>query len=87
MGAVRHAGESVATFGGGPAGTRPTGFGRDLHRRLLQRGQKGGCVVGPTRRGKGSKILAITDRHGLAVAVGIASASPHETQLVEARSG
>ncbi len=28
--------------------------------------------------------MAIADRHGLPVAVGIASASPHETQLVEA---
>ena len=27
--------------------------------------------------------MAIADRHGLPVAVGIASASPHETQLVE----
>ncbi len=28
--------------------------------------------------------MAIADRHGLPVAVGIASASPHETKLVEA---
>jgi transposase len=28
--------------------------------------------------------MAIADRHGLPVAVGIASASPHETRLVEA---
>ena len=27
--------------------------------------------------------MAIADRHGLPVAVGVASASPHETQLVE----
>jgi transposase len=46
--------------------------------------QKGGSAVGPTRRGKGTKIMAIVDRHGLPIAVSIASASPHETKLVEA---
>ncbi|HEV7218786.1 MAG TPA: IS5 family transposase [Terriglobales bacterium] len=46
--------------------------------------KKGAPAIGPTRRGKGSKIMAIADRHGLPVACSIASASPHETQLVEA---
>ncbi|HKS80836.1 MAG TPA: IS5 family transposase [Candidatus Acidoferrales bacterium] len=46
--------------------------------------KKGAPAVGPTRRGKGSKIMAIADRHGLPVACGVASASPHETKLVEA---
>src|SRR5579862_7774258 len=32
-------------------------------------------------RGKGSKIMAIADRHGLPVACSVASASPHETRL------
>src|SRR6516225_6117446 len=60
--------------------TRPIG---DFHRRQLQLGEKGGAAIGPTRRGKGSKIMAIADRHGLPVACSIASASPHETKLVE----
>src|SRR5437899_9316533 len=67
-----------------PAGPRQTGFVGDLHRRQLQLGEKRGAAVGPTRRGKGSKIMAIADRHGLPVACSIASASPHETKLVEA---
>ncbi|HEY6467229.1 MAG TPA: IS5 family transposase [Candidatus Acidoferrales bacterium] len=46
--------------------------------------KKGAPAVGPTRRGKGSKIMAISDGHGLPVAVHVASASPHETKLVEA---
>lgn len=71
------------------AGARPGGARRDrsergFHRRLLQRGQKGGSGVGKTKRGKGTKIVAITDRHGVPVAVHVASASPHETRLVEA---
>jgi transposase len=56
---------------------------RSLHRRQLQFGEKRGCSVGPTKRGKGSKIMAIADRHGLPLAVHVASASPHETKLVE----
>ncbi len=39
--------------------------------------------MGKTKRGKGTKIMALADRAGLPVAVTIASASPHETRLVE----
>jgi len=39
--------------------------------------------VGKTKRGKGTKIMALADRAGLPIAITIASASPHETQLVE----
>ena len=83
LGAGRHAGPGLAGPGRGSAGARAIGFVRELHRRLLQQCQKGGGAVGPTRRGKGTKIMAIADRGGFPVAVGIASASPHETKLVE----
>jgi transposase len=43
--------------------------------------------VGPTKRGKGSKIVAIADDHSLPLAVSLASASPHESQLVEEALG
>jgi transposase len=39
--------------------------------------------VGKTKRGKGTKIMAIADCHGLPVAVCIESASPHEVKLVQ----
>ena len=39
--------------------------------------------MGPTVRGKGTKILAMADRTGLPLAVDVASASPHEATLVE----
>jgi transposase len=39
--------------------------------------------VGPTVRGKGTKILAMADCAGLPLAVDVASASPHEATLVE----
>src|SRR2546428_253590 len=67
-----------------PAGPRQTGFVGDLHRRQLQFGEKRGTAVGPTRRGKGSKIMALADGHGFPVACAVASASPHETKLVKA---
>ena len=65
------------------AGPRRTRAGRELRRRLVHRGKKGGDRIGPTRCGKGSKIMAIADCHGLPVAVGVTSASPNESTLVE----
>jgi len=44
--------------------------------------QKKGLDVGKTKRGKGTKIMAITDADGVPIAVDIRSASPHETKLV-----
>ena len=38
--------------------------------------------MGPTKRGKGTKLMAVADRAGLPLAVCAASASPHETTLV-----
>ena len=38
--------------------------------------------MGPTKRGKGSKLMAIADGHGLPIAVDVASASPAEVRLV-----
>ncbi len=59
------------------------GTGGGFYRRLLLGGKKGGLAVGPTRRGKRTKIIAITDDHSLPLAVSVESASPHESQLVE----
>lgn len=40
--------------------------------------------MGKTKRGKGSKIMAVADGSGLPIAVHVDSASPHEVTLVEA---
>jgi transposase len=40
--------------------------------------------VGKTKRGKGTKIMAVADRSGLPIAIHLESASPHEVTLVEA---
>lgn len=51
-------------------------YGRHVRKR-----QKRGLSVGPTKRGKGSKIMAICDGNSLPVAVMVASASPAEVRL------
>jgi hypothetical protein len=38
--------------------------------------------VGKTKRGKGTTIMAVADRHGLPIAVCTESATPHEVKLV-----
>ena len=54
-----------------------------LHRRYVRGGQKGGRSVGKTKRGKGTKLIAVADGSGLPLAVHMASASPHEVALVK----
>lgn len=39
--------------------------------------------MGKTKQGKGTKIIAVADRHGFPVAISVSSASPHEITLVE----
>ncbi len=39
--------------------------------------------MGKTKRGKGTKLMAVADGSGLPVSVHTASASPHEITLVE----
>src|SRR5580700_9522401 len=43
----------------------------------------GGEQIGPTRRGKGVKIMAIVDRHGLPLSVSTYAANHHEVTLVQ----
>ena len=48
------------------------------------RARKGGSAVGPTKRGKGTKIVAIASGDRPPLAVTVESASPAECRLVEA---
>ena len=83
VGAGGPVGAHFACAGRGVTGPRETATGGGFHRRLLHGGKKGGLAVGPTKRGKGTKIIALADDHSLPLAVSIESASPHESQLVE----
>jgi IS5 family transposase len=54
-----------------------------FHRQYLcRRKQGGGLGVGKTKRGKGTKLMAVADGTGLPLAVHTASATPHEVTLV-----
>src|SRR6266700_1336369 len=43
----------------------------------------GGLEIGATKRGKGMKIMAIVDRHGLPLSVSTHAANHHEVRLVQ----
>jgi len=45
--------------------------------------QGGGDEIGKTKRGKGIKIMAIVDRHGLPLSVSTHAANHHEVTLVQ----
>src|SRR5215203_3013643 len=83
LGPTRHAAAGPQGARDGSPRPRRVGSQRGLHRWVLCERQKKGRCVGNTKRGKGTKIMAIADRAGLPIAITIASASPHETRLVE----
>ena len=87
VGAFGSAGEGVAEAGAAVAGRRPTEPGGSFHRRDLCGREKRGFGVGPTKRGKGTKITAITVGDSLPIAISVQAASPHESQLVEEALG
>jgi len=73
------------TYGTGP-GLEKTR--RNRHQRRFYRWdfcscKKRGNGVGKTKKGKGTKIMGITDAFGLPIAIDAGSASPHEITLVE----
>ncbi len=82
LGPLQSARSSPLGCGAGSEGSRRPGSPRVLHRRNFRCGEKRGLCVGKTKRGKGSKIMAIADGHGLPLAVCTESASPAEVKLV-----
>ena len=83
LGAAQH---TAPETGGRLTRPREARSERVFHRRQLQFGEKRGSAVGPTRRGKGSKIMAISDGHGLPLAVHVASACLMKQNLSNPRS-
>jgi len=62
-------------------GPRCSGRTGSVHRRQLRSGEKRGSKIGKTKRGKGTKIMAVADRNGLPVSICIESATPHAVKL------
>ncbi|MGD2094275.1 MAG: hypothetical protein PVH77_04625, partial [Phycisphaerales bacterium] len=56
---------------------------RRFYRWNICSGKKRGDGVGKTKRGKGTKIMGITDARGIPIAVNATSSSPHEITLVD----
>lgn len=56
---------------------------RRIYRRNLCSGEKRGDGVGKTKKGKGTKIMGLTDAGGLPLAINATSAQPHEVTLVD----
>src|SRR5271169_1787147 len=83
MGAERKTGRGAATAGTASARARQVEVGRGLCGRNLREREKRGLGVGPTRRGKGTKIVAVAAANSLPLAISVQSASPNECQLVE----
>lgn len=68
-------------------GGRQARFAGSIYRRDLCGREKRGLGVGPTKRGKGTKITVIAAGNSLPLAVSVQAASPHESQLVEEALG
>jgi hypothetical protein len=83
MGALGCVPADRGSAGRGLAKSGQVRSGRVLHRRDLCGGEKGGAGVGKTKRGKGTKLMAVTDSAGAPIAVHTASASPHEVTLAQ----
>lgn len=87
MGSLRGTGQGAEETGEAVAGRRPTQSGGSLYRRDVCGCEKRGLGVGPTKRGKGTKITAITVGDSIPIAVSVQAAPPHESQLVEEALG
>ena len=83
MGALGRVQEDCGGVGRGLAKSRQARLGRVFHRRNLCGGEKGGACVGKTKRGKGTKLMAVADGAGAPIAIHAASASPHEVTLAQ----
>src|ERR1700682_6277257 len=70
--------------GAAPPRRRRTRSQRVFCGRDVCAGQKRGRLVGKTKRGKGTKIMGLADRHGLPLALRTESATPAEGTLVTA---
>jgi transposase len=83
MGAQRQTGGRPGRAGPTSASERPAELGGSVRGCDVREREKRGLAVGPTRRGKGTKIVAIAAGNSLPLAVTVDSASPAECRLVE----
>lgn len=87
MGTDGRLGPSLARARPAFTGGRSARFAGSIYRRDLCGREKRGLGVGPTKRGKGTKITVIAAGNSLPLAVSVQAASPHESHLVEEALG
>jgi len=83
MGASGRLREALANLPGPAQPTRADSLGAMRGRCDVCLGKKGGPDVGKTKRGKGSKLMLVTDGRGTPLADLLSSASPAEITLLE----
>ena len=83
MDRIRGLCQDIDRLGRGSQRTRRYRPERGIYRWNLCSGKKRGDGVGETKKGKGTKIMGLTDAFGLPIAIDATSARPHEITLVE----
>jgi len=83
LGTAGRVGHDLAILSGRIGRKGPVGLGRDVRRRQLRPGEKGGAAVGATKRGKGTKWMVVVDGEGVPLGNHLDSASASEVNLLE----
>lgn len=83
LGRARNLAENLANFSWRIGRKTTPALGRDLCRRHVFAGKKGGACVGKTKRGKGTKLMVVADGKSVPLGVQLASATPNEVTLIE----
>ena len=85
VGGAGHVARCIARAAGRARWQRATEVGGDVSGRQLRSGEKGGSAVGKTKRGKGTKWMALVDGQGLPLGVRLGSVSQRDTPIKPAR--
>ena len=80
---VRNMGQNTKPLSLGLEKARKDRYNGMLYRWYFRKCQKRGLDIGKTKRGKGTKVMAIADAHGLPIAIRTHGANTHEVKLVE----
>ncbi|HWG37642.1 MAG TPA: transposase [Terriglobales bacterium] len=83
VGSFRAVGEDPPRAGEETARRGTAGAEGGADRRQFRQRKKRGLAVGKTKRGKGTKIMALATAASLPLAVTVDSASPHESELID----
>lgn len=83
LGRTRRLGTSLDSFNQRTGRTGPAQLDEHFCGWNVFTRKKRGFCVGKTKRGKGTKLMVVASGEGIPVGVHVASASPHETKLIE----